>query len=320
MGRSPSFDKRPGWHWSDYWRSGRVEVMTVEGAEGSTAYDAAALWRGFFQGFEAGARLLDLATGGGHVPRIAAALAREQGRPLDLIGVDYAELGPSAGRSAEGFTLMAGVALERLPFPAGHFDGATSQFGIEYADVRAALSELSRVLKPGAPALFLLHHAESAVTRSAADQLAAFDKVVGDGGALRQARRAFTAHLKHLPPDAIRSAEAAFGEAVRRTAARLEPDPAFGHARQLVAYLEDMVRNVARFAPASALARLDQAEGFDAAWRHRQRGQITAALDAAGIETFAQRASRAGLALVAQCEERDARGAVVAWRLDLRKA
>jgi len=320
MSRAPSMDKRPGWHWSDYWRSGRVEVMTVGTAEAATAYDATSLWRGFVQSLQDGARLLDLATGGGQVPRIASAAAREQGKALEIIGVDYADLGPSAGASPDGFTLMGGIALERLPFPAGHFDAATSQFGIEYADSRAALSELSRVLKPSGRALLLIHHTESAVGRWTSDQLAAFDKVVGEGAAMRQARRAFAAHAKRLPPEVVRGAEAAFREAVQRMAGRLEPGPAFDHARELVAYLDDLSRSIGRYEPASAVARLDQAEGFNAAWRQRQRSQLAAALDAAGLEAFVQRAARAGLIAETRDEERDTRGAVVGWRLELAKA
>jgi ubiquinone/menaquinone biosynthesis C-methylase UbiE len=314
-------DRRPGWHWSDYWRSGRVEVMTVGTADGAAPYDAAPLWDGFVRSLPDGARLIDLATGGGQVPRIASAAAREQGKTLEIIGVDYADLGPSAGAASAGaYTLMGGIALERLPFPAAHFEAATSQFGIEYADSRPALTELSRVLKPDGRALLLIHHAESAVGRWTADQLAAFDRVVGEGAAMRLARRAFTAHAKRLPTEALRTAEAAFREAVQRMAERLEPTPAFDHARDLVAYLDDLSRSIGRYEPASAIARLDQAEGFNAAWRQRQRSQLAAALDQAGLDAFLQRAARAGLTVTGQGVEHDAKDSIVGWRLELTKA
>lgn len=307
-------DKRRGWHWSDYWRSGRAEVMTVDTPTGTTTFDTGAIWASWFATFPDGARLLDLATGSGQVALHAHTAGVGTGKAFDITGVDYADVIPVAG-----CTLMGGVALEALPFPADRFDGASSQFGIEYADTRAALGELGRVLKPGGRVMMLVHHADSVITRQTAEQIAAYDLVMGSGAVIRQARRAFTAHLKGVPPAALQPVEAAFREAVDRTAARLEPGPAFNPTRQLVGYLDDLATRIAAYEPASALKRLDIFEQSNAAWRHRQLAQTQAALDAAGVEGFIQRAERAGLALVERAEEHDAQGALIGWRVRFRK-
>lgn len=317
MSRSPSSLKRPGWHWSEYWRSGRAEVMTLDA--GRKPFDAAPVWLAFFESFAPGARLLDLATGGGQVAGHAAAVSAAGDRGFEVVGVDQADLGPMAGTSPAGYTLIGSAPLEKLPFPAAHFDGASSQFGIEYADTRLALAELARVLKPGGRALMLIHHAESAVTRFTALQSAAHDKVLGDGAAIRQARRAFSAYLKGLPPPATQAAEDAFRDAVKRAAARLEPTPAFESARYLVGYLADLAGRIAAYEPASALARIDVFEFGNASWRQRHRSQLAAAMDPAALETFLQRAARAGLAPTERAELRDERGDLVAWRIALSK-
>lgn len=319
MSRSPSSPKRPGWHWSEYWRSGRAEVMTLDDRSGRKPFDAAPVWLAFFESFAPGARLLDLATGGGQVAGHAAAVSASGDRGFEVIGVDQADLGPMAGQSPAGYRLIGSAPLEKLPFAAAHFDGASSQFGIEYADTRAALAELARVLKPGGRALMLIHHADSAVTRFTASQAAAYDKVLGDGAAIRQARRAFTAHQKRLPTPATRAAEEAFQEAVNRAAARLEPTPAFESARYLVGYLADLSGRIAAYEPASALARIDLFEFGNASWRQRHRGQLAAAMDEAALETFLQRASRAGLTPTERAELRDDRDELVAWRIALSK-
>lgn len=319
MSRSPSSPKGPGWHWTEYWRSGRGEVMTLDNRTGGKAFDAAVVWLDFFGSFAAGSRLLDLATGGGQVAGHAATVSASDNRGFEVFGVDQADLGPIAEASHAGYRLIGSTPLEKLPFPDGHFDGASSQFGIEYADTRLALAELARVLKPDGRALMLIHHANSAVTRSTAGQAAAYDKVLGDGAAIRQARRAFTAHLKGLPASATAAAEVAFREAVKRAAARLEPTPAFESTRYLVGYLADLAERVAAYEPASALARLDTFEFGNASWRQRHRSQQAAAMDAAKLETFLQRAARAGLALTERTELHDDSDALVGWRVAVSK-
>ncbi|MCF8503944.1 MAG: methyltransferase domain-containing protein [Caulobacter sp.] len=319
MSRAPTSAKRPGWQWTEYWRGGHPEVMTLGAGPGRKAFDAAAVWLGYFETFASGARLLDLATGGGQVAGFASDAARAAGKTFEVIGVDHAELAPTGGPAAPGCTLMGSVALEQLPFPDAHFDGASSQFGIEYAERRQALGELARVLKPGGRALMLIHHADSAITRATAGQAAAYDRVFADGGALRLARRAFSAHLNRLPPDATRAAEEAFREAVRRMAARLEPSPDYEPTRYLTGYLNDLAQRIAAYEPASALSRIDAFEFGNASWRQRHRSQLGAAMDGAALDAFLQRADRVGLALSDRSEARDDRGELVAWRVALNR-
>ncbi|MBA4805591.1 MAG: methyltransferase domain-containing protein [Brevundimonas sp.] len=313
MDRSPSKARR-GWHWTDYWRAGREAAVTFGTPAGAEGLDSGALWRGWFAAFPAGARLLDLATGGGRIAGYALEAAATAGKSFEIVGVDYAEAPPLAG-----CTLLSGVALERMPLPPEHFDGASSQFGIEYADPRPALAELFRVLKPGGRALMLMHHADSVISRQTADQVAAHDRVLGGGAAFRQARRAFAARAGGASAAARAAADAGFRHAVERAAARLKPDPAYGPARYLVDYLTDLAARADAYEPASALARLDEVETGSAAWRRRQTCQIRAALDAAGLEAFVARAVAAGLEPVERGPEHDARGALVGWRLALAK-
>lgn len=310
MSPSPS-EKRRGWHWSDYWRSGRTDVMTVQTPAGPVAFDTEPIWGNWFQSFDTGAHLLDLATGNGQVAGYASGAATASGKTFAITGVDYADVEVASARMPADCRLLGGVALEKLPFPAAAFDGASSQFGIEYADTRAALQELGRVLKPGGKALMLIHHSDSVITRQTADQIAAYDAVLGKSGAIRHARRAFTAHLKGVPAAA---AEAALRSAVQQAVARLEPTAAFEPVRYMVGYLDDLARRIMSYEPQSALARLEVFEAGNAAWRHRQQSQTLAALDEPGRDVFIQRASRAGLALTERADLTDAGGQLIGWR------
>jgi hypothetical protein len=53
--------------------------------------------------------------------------------------------------------------MEELPFGNGAFGAAVSQFGFEYGAAETTATELARVLTPGAPISFLIHHPESSI-------------------------------------------------------------------------------------------------------------------------------------------------------------
>ncbi|MBF2735849.1 MAG: ubiquinone/menaquinone biosynthesis methyltransferase [Betaproteobacteria bacterium AqS2] len=96
---------------------------------------------------------LDLACGSGDV----AALLRRRG--CEVTAADASE--PMLALARARFASDPGVAYARcraedLPFAAGAFDGAACAFGLRnFTDPPAAVAELARVLRPGAPLLIL---------------------------------------------------------------------------------------------------------------------------------------------------------------------
>lgn len=140
--------------WTAFWEHGQGFSCLPESR---AAHDRLAkVWHDFASALPRQARIIDLACGSG----AAARRLHEARSDLSIIGVDYARLPPLR---APGFELIPGVSLERLPFESQSFDGAISQFGIEYADRSGAASEASRILRAGAPVALIMHHAESPV-------------------------------------------------------------------------------------------------------------------------------------------------------------
>jgi SAM-dependent methyltransferase len=170
--------------WSRHWSSGTPH--SCAGSYGAVYGGAiAAFWRGVHASTPSGATVLDLATGNGAIPRLLLDL-----RPtLDcqLVGVDVAT--PSAGwraamtpAAARRLSLRAGVAVESLPFDDASFDLVTSQYGIEYGEVDAALAQALRVCAPGGRLVFVLHHAASRPVQLAKTELDHLTWLVGDAG------------------------------------------------------------------------------------------------------------------------------------------
>jgi demethylmenaquinone methyltransferase/2-methoxy-6-polyprenyl-1,4-benzoquinol methylase len=91
-----------------------------------------------------GARVLDACCGTGD---LALAARTEGGR---VTGLDFSErMLERARRKSAGVNWVQGDLLE-LPFADGSFDAATVGFGVRHAeDLRRALRELRRVLRPG---------------------------------------------------------------------------------------------------------------------------------------------------------------------------
>jgi demethylmenaquinone methyltransferase/2-methoxy-6-polyprenyl-1,4-benzoquinol methylase len=103
-------------------------------------------------GLERGMMLLDVATGTGLVARAAERILRERGA---VIGLD-----PSGGMLREArrtlsVPLVQGT-VEKLPFDDDRFDFLSMGYALRHmADLRVALSECLRVLKPGGRLLVL---------------------------------------------------------------------------------------------------------------------------------------------------------------------
>lgn len=101
------------------------------------------------------ARALDLGCGGGHV---AYALSPHAGEVVacDLSPEMLAAVAAEASRRGLSNIATVHAAAESLPFPDDYFDFLACRFSAHHwRDLTAGLREARRVLRPGAPALFV---------------------------------------------------------------------------------------------------------------------------------------------------------------------
>ncbi|MGH6890073.1 MAG: class I SAM-dependent methyltransferase [Rhizomicrobium sp.] len=299
--------------WTQYWNEGHTESLPEDRTAGLLAgFDSA--WRQFFLGFADNARLLDLATGGGDVIRRAITVRRN----FQITGVDLADLS-AVSATLPGIALLGNTALSPLPFPDGAFDGVTSQFGIEYADVAATTREAVRVLAPGGRGRFVLHHAGSAITQGAARNLAAERSVFGDGSAFRAGRTVFELYERAAPGDGRAQADGAFRSQVAGMQSRLGNEPAFAPARNVVALLSRLANAPESIAAGDALRQMNVAQEQIHARALRKQAQIDAALDRNGVDKVAGLLADAGAVVGPPQELKYPGGRILGWSLSFRK-
>lgn len=287
--------------WGQYWREAAATGSgCASGAAGITAA-CARVWREFAATLPRSASVLDLATGNGAVLGHIGSLRPD----LKLVGVDSA---PDLGRGREGTPrLMAGVAMEQLPFDAASFDAVTSQFGFEYGDTNAIAAEIARVLRPGGVLRLLIHHAGSPVVAQGIARAEQLRWALAPGSPLEKAVTfAAARQLAPLPlPPALRGAP---GEAARRFPG---PSAATEIMTGMVQVLElggprapDLLRKL-RISVAAELARLDAL--VEAARDEKEIGTIRGRLEAAGLMAGTCRPVLEGTG-----------GPVFAWKIDAR--
>ena len=237
-------------------------------------------WQAFAKRLPRGARVLDPGSGNG----IVLQWLRE-GRPdLKLVGVDSS---PTLPQPPRGIKLMSGVEIEALPFAAGSFAAAVSQFGLEYADTDAAAPELARVLRPGAAVQFIVHHRQSKILAHNLLRREALSWASAPDGYLMKARALAKARaMAPLPtPESFRQAPLEAG--------RLYPKQ--GIAAEFLAAILQALELGRQAPPNETLRQLSSLESRAAHEIARITALSRAACDPPEIRLLIDRLSKAGI-------------------------
>jgi SAM-dependent methyltransferase len=301
--------------WSEYWKDGPTESLPEDRASGLlTALQSE--WAAFFAGLPDGARLVDLATGGGDVVRQALAV----GRDLAVTGVDIADLGAVAAAIPSPRVRFVGdTDLSSLPFADAAFDAVVSQFGFEYADPPLAVREALRVLAPGGRGRFILHRADSAITVGAANSLAAYQAVFPDNSGFRLGQSLFARRQAAEPAAAIADAVAQFRAAIAQAQARMRNERPYQIPANVIGFLTRLANAATQMPPEEALHQLGVVEHHNIARNLRKRAQIDSALDRQGVARLSGLLAGGGASVSAPAELKFSGGRILAWSLTFQK-
>ena len=237
----------------------------------------AGFWRDVFKGARPGARVLEIGCGSGQVS-IWAAQAR---RGLKILATDIHNRPGAVMRHPEvGF--QGGVRAEALPFPAGAFDLAVSNFGFEYAELGQAPAELARVLAPDGAAVLVMHRSDSDI--SVSSRLAIdIARRLTEAEVPDKVRRAAGLRRDHLSRRALLKHVLKLKAEVPAAPFNLSGAEYFGFAERLLA------------GEAVAAAEMDQVDQGVAMRLAMARDQSQVALDPARLRTLLERFKAAGL-------------------------
>lgn len=159
--------------WSQYWSRG-AEHSCGGSYQGGYGEAIAQYWRAGFEMLPPQARVLDIGTGNGPLPRILLNLGMQpdlQCDAIDLATVAPAWLNELTAEKRQRIRFHSNCQAEQLPFASQIFDMVVSQWGLEYSDLEKSLPEVLRVLKPGGTVQLLLHHADALPVRLAEHEL-----------------------------------------------------------------------------------------------------------------------------------------------------
>ena len=110
-------------------------------------------------GVQAGAKVLDLASGAGEPAFTASRLVGPEGEvtATDLSAPMLVALGERIARAGLTNVRCQQADMESLPFAGGSFDAVTCRYGLMYArDPARAVSEAARVVRPGGCIAFMV--------------------------------------------------------------------------------------------------------------------------------------------------------------------
>ncbi len=161
--------------WNNFWKIKRL--CSVGSSDGDYVNKSIqAHWDNIFGQLVNHTKLLDVGTGNGVLPYLAALNAQKLGKEFCITAVDLAdinpvELFPELGDIIGNVKFIGNVDSRELPVKTGSQDIITSQYAIEYMPREETIIEFYRCLKKGGEVRALLHSVESETYKQGKSEL-----------------------------------------------------------------------------------------------------------------------------------------------------
>jgi hypothetical protein len=218
--------------WTNLWSKG-VLHSCGSAFRGNYEGQLRGFWQRQFQGLSSGDRLVDIGTGNGAIPLLAAQSLRERAVDAEIHGVDLAAIDPPAhmpdgATRYRGIRFHPGTSALALPFADGSVRLLTSHYALEYMPPGQALAELLRVTQGAGTIAAILHSHDSVVSRTLKVQLDALDWLLSEStlfASTRQLLRFEPGNRAPGSPPPPAAARDAFTHAMRALMQRVQAHP-----------------------------------------------------------------------------------------------
>lgn len=162
-------------HWDDYWSHGFL-TSCADAFDGNYQGRLRQVWEEFFRSAKGNATILDIGTGNGAIALIASRISSELHGGFSVHAIDQAEIDPPAmvKSNTDGLATIrfhSKTPAEDCGLPANSVDMVSGQYALEYTPLGQTVAELARICAPGARLLFVMHHSDSVVLETAAEEL-----------------------------------------------------------------------------------------------------------------------------------------------------
>lgn len=137
--------------WADYWENESATGECFVSKEGKKHPELIEYWDSLFQSINAGASILDVASGAGSIFTSIQKSSR-----LQLVSSDLSFSALRKQQSRNSRVQLVNSSADNRIFELGSFDVVVSQYGIEYAP-KEAFKAANEILKPGGKLTCLCH-------------------------------------------------------------------------------------------------------------------------------------------------------------------
>jgi len=172
-------------HWDDYWHHGFL-TSCADAFQGNYQGRLRLVWEDFFRSAEKNTTILDIGTGNGAIALIASRISAELQADFEIHAIDQAEIDPQSRLKTNRNDLAricfhSKTPAEHSGLPDRSVNRVSGQYALEYTRLAETITELGRICAPGAKLLFVMHHADSVVLQTAAEELGLAEKIDDSG-------------------------------------------------------------------------------------------------------------------------------------------
>lgn len=226
---APDQDRIRGANWTRFWKSGALHAVE-NGKDADSLNPLIQFWQAEVIQLGSSARVLDIGTGNGAIPRLLVQQLGELAPACDA--VDLSDISPvwwandPLAPEHNKIRFHGNTQAEELPFENGCFSHVYSQYGLEYTHLKKSVPELLRVLQPAGRVRLIVHHQDSVLLQVAKEESQHIEWLLAEDGLWAAAQAILEPVHRSQTPEGI---------------AQLRADPAANSAKTRFNQAQDVV-------------------------------------------------------------------------------